>query len=89
MGVSSIDEVVATSPTTRFGTVWRLQEEHEKLKDQIQVQLDKFHDEGKEPEPMAKSMSWVKTNAKARNGRVGQHHRRPYHRRLQHGRQVA
>ncbi|WP_455630507.1 hypothetical protein, partial [Parabacteroides sp.] len=38
--------------------------EHEQLKEEIQTLLDKFHDEGKEPNPMAKGMSWVKTNAK-------------------------
>ena len=35
-----------------------------KLKEEIQTLLDKFHDEGKEPNPMAKSMSWIKTNVK-------------------------
>ena len=26
--------------------------------------LDEFHDNGKEPSPIAKSMSWIKTNTK-------------------------
>lgn len=38
--------------------------EHEKLEDEIQVLLDKYHDEGKDPSPMAKGMSKVKTNLK-------------------------
>ena len=26
--------------------------------------MDKYHDDGKEPSPMAKGMSWMKTNVK-------------------------
>ncbi len=37
---------------------------HEKLKDEIQTLLEKYHDEGKTPNPMAKGMSWIKTNVK-------------------------
>ncbi len=29
-----------------------------------QVLLDEYHDDGREPNPMAKSMSWMKTNVK-------------------------
>ena len=36
--------------------------EHEKLEHEIEHLLDNYHDEGKEPDPMAKGMSWVKTN---------------------------
>ena len=39
-------------------------EENEKLKDEIQIQLDEFHDDGKEPSPIAKGMSWMKSNMK-------------------------
>lgn len=28
------------------------------------ILLDKYHDDGKNPNPMAKSMSWMKTNVK-------------------------
>lgn len=38
--------------------------EHNKLKEEIQILLNKYHDEGREPNPMAKSMSWMKTNVK-------------------------
>ena len=38
--------------------------EHEKLKTEIEAALSRFHDEGKEPNPMAKGMSWLKTNMK-------------------------
>ena len=37
--------------------------QHEKLGDEIKNLLDRYHDSGKNPNPMAKSMSWVKTNA--------------------------
>ena len=30
----------------------------------IQILLDKYHDDGKEPNPIAKGMSWIKTNMK-------------------------
>ena len=34
------------------------------LENQIQLLLDKYHDDGKDPNAMAKSMSWLKTNMK-------------------------
>lgn len=37
---------------------------HNKLKEEIQILLDNYHDDGKEPNAMAKSMSWMKTNVK-------------------------
>ena len=36
--------------------------EHEELKNEIEGLLDDYHDDGKEPNPMAKGMSWLKTN---------------------------
>jgi hypothetical protein len=35
-----------------------------KLDKDLQELLDQYHDDGKEPNPMAKSMSWMKTNMK-------------------------
>ncbi len=65
MGVTSIDEVLeyvdADSLRERLAVC---KEEHEKLKQEIQTLLDEYHDEGKNPNPMAKSMSWMKTNVK-------------------------
>ena len=63
MGVSSIDEVLNHVESEKFRT--RLTEcktEHEKLDSEIQHELNRFHDEGKEPAAMAKGMSWIKTN---------------------------
>ena len=38
--------------------------EHEQLASQIETALSKYHDDGKEPNPIAKGMSWMKTNVK-------------------------
>ncbi len=65
MGVSSIDEVLDYTSDNNFKKhLIDCKDEHEKLKDEIQNLLDEFHDEGKEPNPMAKGMSWMKTNMK-------------------------
>ena len=65
MGVSSIDDVL---PYVRSHELKKLLEtckaEHEKLKEEIQKELDRFQDEGKNPNIMAKSMSCIKKNMK-------------------------
>ena len=38
--------------------------EHKKLEDEVQSLLRQYHDDGKEPNPIAKGMSWMKTNMK-------------------------
>lgn len=65
MGVASIDDVleqVHSSTLKRYLT--ECKEEHEKLMREIQTLLTKYHDDGKEPNPIAKGMSWMKTNMK-------------------------
>lgn len=65
MGVKSIDDVIEYVESDTFEK--RLKDcrrEHEKLDGEIRQQLDRFKDHGKEPNPMAKSMSWMKTNVK-------------------------
>ncbi len=65
MGVSSIDDVLDYVHEQTFHRYLSdCKNEHIKLQDEIQRSLNKYHDEGKEPNPMAKSMSWVKTNVK-------------------------
>ena len=65
MGVSSIDDVLEYVNNDTFRKCLAdCKDEHDKLKEEIQVLLDEYHDDGKEPNPMAKSMSWVKTNMK-------------------------
>ena len=65
MGVASIDDVLDyVHDKTFFKYLVNCKDEHDKLKEEIQVLLDKYHDDGKEPNPMAKGMSWIKTNVK-------------------------
>ena len=65
MGVTSIDEVLDYVHDETLGKyLVDCKDEHNRLKKEIQVLLDKYHDDGKEPNPMAKSMSWMKTNVK-------------------------
>ncbi len=65
MGVKSIDDVVEYVESDTFEKRLRdCRREHEKLDGEIRQQLDRFKDTGKEPNPMAKGMSWMKTNVK-------------------------
>ena len=63
MGIASIDEVLeyVHSDTWR-GLLSDCKARHEHLKLQMQKLLDQVDCDGKEPNPMAKGMSWVKTN---------------------------
>lgn len=63
MGVASIDDVLDKTKTE--GLRERLKtckDEHERLRKEIMAALDACGDEGKAPNAMAKSMSWMKTN---------------------------
>ena len=65
MGITSIDDVLDHVQSEAFHkklTVCR--EEHDRLQGEIQKLLGKYHDEGKNPNPIAKGMSWMKTNMK-------------------------
>ena len=65
MGVKSIDEVLDYVKSEELKKkLSRCKEEHNKLNDEIQGLLDKYHDDGKEPNPIASGMSWLKTNMK-------------------------
>lgn len=65
MGVASIDEVLEyVKSNTLRKDLEQCRNEHVKLQDEIQVLLDEYHDDGKEPNPIAKGMSWMKTNVK-------------------------
>lgn len=65
MGVASIDDVLDYVHDKKLQKCLAdCKSKHEKLKDDIQVLLETYHDDGKEPNPMAKGMSWVKTNVK-------------------------
>lgn len=65
MGISSIDDVMKYAKSERLRKdLTDNREEHCKLDKDLQELLDQYHDEGKDPNPMAKSMSWMKTNMK-------------------------
>jgi len=65
MGVSSIKDVLDyVHSDTLKQRLSDCKAEHQTLEREIQTQLDRYHDDGKEPNPMAKSMSWMKTNVK-------------------------
>ena len=65
MGVSAISDVMGKVGSSALKmTLNRCKTEHEKLKTEIEVLLNSYHDEGKEPNPVAKGMSWIKTNVK-------------------------
>ena len=65
MGISSIDDVLKYVKSEKLRKDLNDQrEEHTKLDKELQKLLDNYHDDGKEPNPMAKGMSWMKTNMK-------------------------
>lgn len=65
MGVSSIDDVLKYVKDEKLKVILEdNKKDHEKLDTELQELLDKYKDEGKDPNPMAKGMSWIKTNVK-------------------------
>lgn len=65
MGVSSIDDVLNFVKSSQLKTdLENNKKEHENLDRELQALLDRYRDDGKEPNPMAKGMSWIKTNMK-------------------------
>ena len=65
MGVSSIDDVLGRVRSEKlYHRLTKCKDEHEKLQGEIQQLLGKFKDEGKDPNPIARGMSRVKTSVK-------------------------
>lgn len=65
MGISSIDDVLPSVKNPSFKQkLEKCKKEHEKLETETKNILNDYDDSGKEPNPMAKAMSWIKTNAK-------------------------
>ena len=63
MGITAIEEVIDDVESDGFkGLLNDSKNQHEKLKDEILVLLNEHNDNGKNPNPMAKGMSWIKTN---------------------------
>lgn len=65
MGVASIDDTLQSVKNEDLKKyLEKCKSEHEVLKGEIQALLELYHDDGKEPNAMAKGMSWMKTNAR-------------------------
>ena len=65
MGIASIDDVLDHVKSDNFQKkLTDCKREHERLQDDIQLQLQRFQDDGKNPNPIAKGMSWMKTSMK-------------------------
>jgi hypothetical protein len=65
MGVASIDEVLDYVKSGELKQLLiKCKDEHDKLNEEVQELLLKYKDDGKDPNPIAKGMSWMKTNMK-------------------------
>ncbi len=65
MGISSIDDVLDDVKSVKLKEyLVNCKNEHIELDREIQQLLNKYQDEGKDPNPIAKGMSWMKTNMK-------------------------
>ena len=65
MGMKSIDDVISSVKSSDLKTLLAdAHAEHAKIDTEIQEFLDKYRDEGKNPNPIATGMSWVKTSVK-------------------------
>jgi len=65
MGVDSINDVLEyVSDRQLKQYLTDSMRDHNELDDELQALLDKYGDEGKSPNPVAKSMSWMKTAVK-------------------------
>jgi len=65
MGISSIDDVLEHVKKEDFRKkLTKCREEHEDLQIKILQELEKYRDDGKNPNPIAKGMSWMKTSMK-------------------------
>ena len=65
MGIASLDDVMGQVHDEKLRQcLAECRNRHEALDGEIQNQLDRYQDEGKDPAPLAKGMSWMKTNIK-------------------------
>lgn len=63
MGVDSIEEIIDEATDHRLVKMLReTKEEHKRLGMETHRLLNRYGDEGKDPNPLAKGMSWIKTN---------------------------
>ena len=65
MGVTSIEDVIDKVDSEELRHILSSsKEEHQRLGSETRELLNQYDLEGKEPNPMAKGMSWMKTNVK-------------------------
>ena len=65
MGISSIGDVLSHIHADDLRCcLSNCMAKHEELEKEIEKSLNSYDDGGKKPNPMAKGMSWIKTNAK-------------------------
>ena len=65
MGVSSLDEVINhVKDENMKKALNKCKDEHARLGDETHELLNKYNNSDKEPSPIAKGMSWMKTNMK-------------------------
>lgn len=63
MGIDSINDVLNYVSSPEFRRVLsENKDEHAVLKSEIEAALNRFHDDGKDPNPIAQGMSKIKTN---------------------------
>ena len=63
MGISSLDDVMGhVSDSNLEKRLSECKKEHEDVGNETHDLLNEYHDGGKEPNPVAKGMSWMKTN---------------------------
>ncbi len=63
MGVTSIDDVMDKIKDEELKRILHSsKEKHQELGSGLHETLNKYAEEGKEPNPMARGMSWIKTN---------------------------
>ena len=65
MGISSIDDVLDRVENEAFQQRLKdCKEESKRLQSELEGLLDRYKDDGKDPNPIAKGMSWMKTTMK-------------------------
>ncbi len=65
MGTTSIEDVLSHVRSEKLKKLLdTCKEEHNQLNTEIRTLLSKYADDGKAPNPIAKSMSWMKTTMK-------------------------
>ena len=65
MGIASIDDVLDRVKSGELvQKLEKCKQGHQALEREIREDLDRFGDDGKDPNPIAKGMSWMKTTMK-------------------------